>query len=251
MLPGAELLAILEKYLKSLRQPLIGADEISSHIELGQKLYRELVGPAEELIRQKKHIIVAADGPLHYLPFETLIVSQGKSLSQRATRLTDVNYLLKQYQITYVPSASVLVAQQSGQQPKMPKAEIPILAFGDPVYNEASNSQSSDVPKGKITNLALRGQTLNRLEFSGDEVRRIARVWGVSPDSTADLPPRKGFDTDAAECRSLAISYSSFCGSCCIGRSGQELSRNLPLSYLNHREPIQKKGYCRCPTLSS
>ena len=128
-LSGAELPDTLENYLKTLRQPLIGADEISSHIELGQKLYRELVGPAEELIRQKKHIIVAADGPLHYLPFETLIVSQGKTLSQRPTRLTDINYLLKQYQITYVPSASVLVAQQSGQQPKPPKAQTTAPGF--------------------------------------------------------------------------------------------------------------------------
>jgi len=181
-LPGAELQAIVEKYLKSLRQPLIGADEISSHIELGQKLYRELVGPAEELIRQKKHIIVAADGWLHYLPFETLIVSQGQGRSTRAARLTDVDYLIKKYQVTYIPSASVLVTQQNGRQPRRPQADLPLIAFGDPVYR-GGNSQDQEIEGNKITNLALRGQNFERLEFSGEEVRRIARIFGVSAES--------------------------------------------------------------------
>lgn len=182
-LPGGDVQATLESYLRTLRQPLIGADEISSHIELGQKLYRELLGPAEEIIRRKKHLVIAPDGPLHYLPFEALIISQGQSRSSRPPKLGDVDYLLKQYRVTYIPSASVLVAQRGGQQTKITKTRLPLLAFGDPVYNEASSSQSSDVLTGKITNLALRGQNLGRLEFSGDEVRRIARVWGVPLDS--------------------------------------------------------------------
>jgi CHAT domain-containing protein len=181
-LPGAELQAILEKYLKSLRQPLIGADEISSHIELGQKLYRDLVGPAEELIGKKTHIIVAADGWLHYLPFETLIISQGQGRSTRAARLTDVDYLIKKYQVTYIPSASVFVAQQNDRQPRIPQADFPLIAFGDPVYRDG-NSQDQEIQGNKITNLALRGQNFERLEFSGEEVRRIARIFGVSAES--------------------------------------------------------------------
>jgi CHAT domain-containing protein/Tfp pilus assembly protein PilF len=182
-LPGGDVEATLESYLTTLRQPLIGADEISSHIELGQKLYRELLGPAEEIIRRKKHLVIAPDGPLHYLPFEALIISQGQSGSRRRTKLSDVEYLLKQYRVTYIPSASVLVAQRGARQTNFTTARQPLLAFGDPVYREASNSQTSDDLTAKVTNLALRGQDFRRLEFSGDEVRRIARVWGVSPDS--------------------------------------------------------------------
>lgn len=181
-LPGTAGQTTLEKYLGTLRQPLIGVDDVSSHVELGQKLYREIIGPAEDLIRQKKHIIVAADGPLHYLPFETLIVSQGQSRSKRAVTLTDVDYLVKKYQVTYIPSASVLVAQQNGREPRIPRAELALVAFGDPVYR-AGQSQGQEVQGNKITNLALRGQNFDRLEFSGDEVRRIARIFGVSADS--------------------------------------------------------------------
>ena len=181
-LARAELQETLEKYLKTLRQPLIGADEVSSHVELGRKMYRELLGPADELLRGRKHIIVAADGPLHYLPFEALIIDPAETPSKRITRVADISYLVKQYQVTYVPSASVLVAQQSGQQLNKPQAELPLLAFGDPVYGN-SNPQSLDIRPGKTTNLALRDQNLTRLEFSGEEVRRIARVLGVSPDS--------------------------------------------------------------------
>src|SRR5262249_6723408 len=182
-LPGANLQSTLESYLKTLRQPLIGADEISSHAELGQKLYRELLGPAEEIIQGKKHLIIAPDGPLHYLPFEALIVSQKQSPAKRPIKPSDIEYLLKQYRITYIPSASVLVAQRSEQKTKITKTRLPLLAFGDPVYNATSDSQRPDTLAGKITNLALRGQNLKRLEFSGDEVRRIGKVWGVSPSS--------------------------------------------------------------------
>ena len=189
-LPGANLQSTLESYLKTLRQPLIGADEISSHAELGQKLYRELLGPAEEIIQEKKHLIIAPDGPLHYLPFEALIVSQKQSPAKRPIKPSDVDYLLKQYRITYIPSASVLVAQRSEQQAKTTKTRLPLLAFGDPVYNETSDSQRPDTLTGKITNLALRGQNLKRLEFSGDEVRRIGQGLGCISKLGEHLPSR-------------------------------------------------------------
>src|SRR5262249_15115818 len=59
----------------------------------------------------------------------------------------------------------------------------PLLAFGDPVYREERNSKATVVQSGGITNSALRGLSFDRLEFSGEEVRRIANVWAIPPTS--------------------------------------------------------------------
>src|SRR5262249_1582900 len=141
------------------------------------------LGPAEEIILEKKHLIIAPDGPLYYLPFEALIVSKNQSQTKRPSKLSDVDYLLKQFRITYIPSASVLVAQRSQERGKTTKKQLPLLAFGDPVYYESNQSQSLGTLTGRTKNVALRGQNLKRLEFSGDEVRRIARAWGIPPNS--------------------------------------------------------------------
>jgi CHAT domain-containing protein len=180
---GSELQVTLENYLKTVQQPLIGTDELSSHILLGEKLYRELLKPAEGLFLSKKHLIVVADGPLNYLPFETLIVPKAQDPSAHTTRISQVDYLIKRYSLSYVASASVLVAQRHSPKSDHKRARLPIIAFGDPIYREIHVDQTSVESTGKISNLALRGQDFKRLAFSGDEVRRVVQAWGISQNS--------------------------------------------------------------------
>ena len=179
-LPSEEAGPLLEKYLNTLRLPVIGGDEISAHIRLGTQLYQKLLGPAEKLIRGKTHLIIAPDGPLYYLPFEALI----RPSSQKPGSAANANYLLKDFLVSYVPSASVLVTQQkSRSQPNIPKASSPLLAFGDPVYSSAGPQPNvADQPRLPI-NVTLRGLNLGPLEFSANEVRRIAGIWNVLPSS--------------------------------------------------------------------
>ena len=91
----------LGQYIQTLRVPLIGATELNRHLALGEQSYRFLIEPAEELLRDKKSLIVSPDSELHYLPFETLIVA-GKNSRNRIKSAGEIHYLVKDISITYV-----------------------------------------------------------------------------------------------------------------------------------------------------
>ncbi len=167
-LPDNNISTLLEQYLKTLKAPLVVSAEIKQHILLGEELYRLLIKPAEENLRGKKRLLVAPDGALYYLPFETLILGKTSSLDGPA-------YLIKDVSISYIPSASVFLAKQEENKNRFQRVQHPLLAFGDPIH------KSTELPNkpSEMTNTALRGLDLPRLEFSGEEVRRIAQIWGI------------------------------------------------------------------------
>lgn len=180
---GREGVPILEAYLKTLREPLMGSDEVAQHVKLGQQLYRELVGPAEQQLRGKKHLIIVPDGALYYLPFEALILPDSPGGARSPETLADVRYLVEHFRVTYVPSASVLVTQRRERSARRQTARFPLVAFGDPVYREEVFTEGPDIPMRPVPHLGLRGLHLRRLEFSGEEVRRLAQIWGIPLDS--------------------------------------------------------------------
>ena len=181
-LPGEKNFPSLDAYLKTLREPLMDRKEMSEHISMGSRLYQVLLEPAREFIGEKQKLIIAPDGPLYYLPFEALIVSGAKNTGTDGKSLADIPYLITQAEVSYVPSASVLVAQTKAQRREQRQAQLPLVAFGDPVYGGNAALVSSTVP-APLTNIALRGLNFNRLEFSEDEVLRIGRIWGIPPTS--------------------------------------------------------------------
>jgi CHAT domain-containing protein len=174
---------VLQEYLKTLREPLMGLGNISKHVALGKELYRTLLGKATDYLTDKKRLIIAPDGPLYYVPFETLIEASAGDDTNKYSSLADVPYLIKQFAVSYIPSASVLVAQYSQNKTQKQSERLPLLAFGDPVYRGEITAKTPEVQSRRITNLALRGLSFDRLEFSGEEVRRISSVWGIPPTS--------------------------------------------------------------------
>jgi CHAT domain-containing protein/predicted negative regulator of RcsB-dependent stress response len=174
---------VLEAYLKTLRVPLFDAKDISNHVSLGKKLYQTLFGKVEHYVRGKNQLIISPDGPLYYLPFETLIETGAQKDTPNYTTLANVPYLIKQYQVSYIPSASVFVAQNSQERKQKNPLRLPLVAFGDPVYGDESARKIAVVDSRRISNVALGGSNFQRLEFSGEEVRRIAGIWNVAQDS--------------------------------------------------------------------
>ncbi len=179
---GLDALPALKPFLETLQEPILSGDELSRHVALGEELYAGLIGPAEHLIRDKKHLIFVPDGVLYYLPFEALIALHAGEA--RPQSLLDVPYLIKQFQVSYVPSSSVLVQQRSDRPGKQGQAPLPLLAFGDPLYAEREpHGGGTDFPGAGLPELALRGVTLEPLKFSGEEVEQIAGIMGVPVDS--------------------------------------------------------------------
>ena len=79
----------------------------SKYVNQAQTLYSELVRPAESILKGKQRILLATDGALSYLPFESLLTKNGNS---KAIHFESLPYLVRDYEIYYVPSATVLAS---------------------------------------------------------------------------------------------------------------------------------------------
>src|SRR5262249_30590602 len=154
-----------------------GTDEIKRHIELGKKLYDTLLQPDASQLRGKSKLIIVPDGKLYDLPFETLIANDGAKSSEKGPeQLQSLPYLVKDYTVTYAPSASVLVALENNRKVNHSEkvtSQDPLLAFGDPIYAAA--------PESRTVALNLRASyegegEFERLPHSAEEVQKIAEI---------------------------------------------------------------------------
>src|SRR2546423_139183 len=81
---------------------------LSNYLLNARALYQELIQPAARILAGKKSLIIVADGILNYLPFEALLESDsGRSAQLDLSRLP---YLVRDYAISYAPSATVLAS---------------------------------------------------------------------------------------------------------------------------------------------
>ena len=109
----------------------------------------------------RKRIIVVADGPLNYIPFQLLLDAS-----------TNNEPLIAKYEIVNVPSASILGQLRHEKQQRRRGTKM-LAAFGDPVF--ASNyAQFKDANAGEllatITNLTPKWQHAWRdIELEGDK----------------------------------------------------------------------------------
>ena len=65
-----------------------------------------------------------------------LIETSSQDETKKYSALADVPYLIKQFQISYVPSASVLVAQKNERVQPARSVNCNYFAVGDPVYRD-------------------------------------------------------------------------------------------------------------------
>jgi CHAT domain-containing protein len=113
-----------------------------------------LLGPLSSRIEPGQRLIVVPDGLLHHLPFETLI-HNGR-------------YLVEDHEISYSPSASLLLQSQESRYEADTGDRMELLAFGDPIFGPSAR--------------ASRGFKLPRLPRTRDEVQYITRLF--PPDRT-------------------------------------------------------------------
>lgn len=136
------------KRIHDLRQALNSGSE--SYLPLACELYRVLVQPVESWLYGKEHLIIIPDNALHLLPFQMLVRDHfgptgangaqptGES-SSRAFGLERVfggaahdkrglPYLIRDYCITYAPSAGILEAI-GADRPRGATARKDLIAF--------------------------------------------------------------------------------------------------------------------------
>ncbi|MDR3636353.1 MAG: CHAT domain-containing protein [Isosphaeraceae bacterium] len=137
-------------------------------------LWRVLVPEAERgalVGGTTKRLTIVPDGPLAFLPFEALVVEEGK----------EPKYLLDAGPpVVYAPSAtiSLSLAERTGE-PAV-RDRDPVLALGDPAYSEAVAGSASDNARGlrgSRQRYVLAGGALPRLPFSGWEAEWVAKAF--------------------------------------------------------------------------
>lgn len=120
-----------------------------------RSLYRKLLEPAGVALLGKRKIIVAPDGMLSYLPFESLLTA-GNDF--RRIDFSKLSYLALNYEIQYVPSISVLAAIDQNRTSDDGNRKA-LIAFADPQsqpqplpYAKAEVKEISKLfPKGSTT----------------------------------------------------------------------------------------------------
>ena len=148
---------ITEK-VEHLRRSVTGGNT-SEYQQEAYGLYKLLIEPLITKI-ETGSLIIIADQALHYLPFEMLITeeSSGKMYHQ-------MPFLIKNYQIQYSPSATVMMTKQ-GRRSTDPKN---LLALAP--YNMAVSSNVVDYPGIGVDS------RFTQLPLTGFETREIAKLF--------------------------------------------------------------------------
>lgn len=187
----------------------------------GHELYRALLQPAADLIREKD-LLICADGALHYLPFAALLTETPEEVGRatdsvqrspagdgehRASRhaLRDVSekveadmdplppfdyralpYLLREHAIAYAPSGTVagMVREAVGLERRSYDATL--AAFADPRELDGNGEvngrgRESSVPDGLAAAIAHTRSKLTRIPKTADEVWALATLLCDGP----------------------------------------------------------------------
>lgn len=107
------------------------ADPLPFDLGIAHELYRSLLGPVEDLIKDK-HLLIVPSGPLTSLPFQVLVTEQPLSARPRTfDGYKGVAWLGRRQPLTVLPSVASLQALRKFA--KASTAERPYLGYGNPV----------------------------------------------------------------------------------------------------------------------
>lgn len=148
----------LSSQIKALRE-VINTDDVDEFSEISFSLYQKLIEPVISEIKSKS-VVVVPDQMLHYLPFEMLITDQPAE-----PNYFDLSYLIRDYRISYVPSATVL------QVLDQKKISNPQNLFAAAPFSETTvQMNASDEGSRYLTDLSP-------LPLTRYETREIAEIF--------------------------------------------------------------------------
>ncbi len=158
----------LEEWVRQLRKgtyfyQMSGINDQSTYLAYSDtfalasyQLYKKLISPFKAQLSEK--LIIIPDGVLNFIPFETLISQQPKE----SHHFKSHNYLLKQHQISYSFSGTLLEKMSK----KKSNATKKLLAFA-PSFDESNPS---------ITDVEIKRSELGVLAHNISEVAQINAI---------------------------------------------------------------------------
>jgi CHAT domain-containing protein/tetratricopeptide (TPR) repeat protein len=137
----------------------------SERISLAVRLYELVLAPLGERALERKTLVFAADGALHYIPFAALAKRDGSGVSFLVTRDTAVT-----------PSAALLL--QGRRRYEAPPDPPRMLLVADPVYT-ADDPRIVAAAPGSTSTAAAPLPVLRGAQASG----RLARLTGTAQEA--------------------------------------------------------------------
>ena len=153
----------------------------------GLELYELLIpNDVRGAISDAKTLYIVPSGPLYGLPFEALVSRMDGET---------IRYLVEDYPIAYLSSASLLKTLREAQARKTTKARFPLLAFANPVYGRSetpgtTRGESEVEGLRELAYLDMMGGAFLELPETEDEAREIKDVL-LASDSSMPLQLRQ------------------------------------------------------------
>ncbi len=159
---------------KIFKKILSGIDMNNLH-----ELYNILFKPLRDSLPKGAELIIVPDGILYYLPFEVLISdikSQNKS-NLVFSNFSSARFLVEDYIIDYVPSASILDPALEEVHKKNSRA---YLGFGNPSFEDTGETTIDETLAAGL--IRLQGYSLKPLPGTEAEVKNICEMFRDSGD---------------------------------------------------------------------
>lgn len=182
--------------IRSTPPPKPSAELVNAYGQAAHALYTSAVEPAAPLFKQSR-LLVVAEGPLNYVPFDALLTAAPAQGSDFST----LPYLIKTNETVFAPSASVVAAIRERARAASPTSGG-VLVVADPVFHPsdlraraASNTPQPDGQAGDpgfdsaladiaddatTSNASARRGVLVRLPGTGEEAREIEKLVRAS-----------------------------------------------------------------------
>lgn len=167
--------------LARLRTGLDLSESGRAHIDPAKahELYTSLLGPVEDTLVGKSHLIFVLNGAVSSLPPQVLVTKP-----PTGTDLRNAHWLVRDHAITVLPTVSSLKLLRSGS--KQAKADKPFIGYGDPVFDPENESEIrmaargySAYFRGSSTDIDALKAGLPRLPGTGKELRAVAESLGA------------------------------------------------------------------------
>jgi CHAT domain-containing protein len=174
------------KAIETLRAALTPESPKPYDHALAYQLYRQVLGPIEDIISQKTRLSFVLGGALTSLPPQVLLMSdpEGKDLAS-------LDWLVRKYAITILPSVASLKVLRGGKAVTV--AAKPMIGFGDPIFDRAAQTSAKQQTaalnrslttfyRGATADIQALAKDLVPLPETADELRAIAETLEASPE---------------------------------------------------------------------
>ncbi|MEZ5784909.1 MAG: CHAT domain-containing protein [Xanthobacteraceae bacterium] len=161
---------------------------------LAHALYRDLLAPLENTLKDKRHLLIIPSGTLTSLPFHLLVTAAPGNASTDMAAYRNAAWLIKRHAISVLPSvASLETLRVLAAKQRAPKS---ITGFADPVFGPdgpaskatrtakltAATRSYTDFWRGASVDRSKLASALPRLEETAAEVQAVAQKLGGSAE---------------------------------------------------------------------